>query len=173
MPAKWSWLTGHLLVLQKYISRLPSDVNFNLVLRDLSLEFTDTEIFLLDLWPVFPASFIVCNPEAAVQISTKYNLPKPDIHLKLMQPIAGGPSLPSMDDKEWKTWRALFNPGFSVGSMMDLVPEIIDSVQVFCDILQEKVGSGLFCLDGLTTRLTMDVIIKVALLVVSIVTMDR
>jgi cytochrome P450 len=173
MPAEWGWLTGHLLVLIKYIGRLPSDANVGLALRDLSLEFTDTEILLVDFWPFYPAFFIVNNPEAAVQVSTKYNLPKPDIYLKLMHPITGGPSLVSMSNNEWKTWLSLFNPGFSVGSMMNLVPEIIDSVKVFCDILQERVGSGPFCLGDLTARLTMDVIIKVALYVCSIIAIDR
>jgi cytochrome P450 len=162
MP-EWNWLTGHLLVLQKYVDRLPSDANVNLAMRDLAMEYADTEIFLMDFWPVYPPLLMVYSPEAAVQVSTTYNLPKTDMHLQFMQPITGGPNLISMSGNEWKTWRSLFNPGFSVASMMEQVPEIIDSVQVFCDKLRERVDSGLFCLDDLTTRLTADVIIKVTL----------
>jgi hypothetical protein len=79
MPEGWDWLTGHLLILRKYVDSLPSDANVNLAMRDLALEFTDTEVFLMDVWPVYPAILIVFDPDTAVQISTKYNLPKTDM----------------------------------------------------------------------------------------------
>ncbi|KAI9661098.1 MAG: hypothetical protein M1821_009425 [Bathelium mastoideum] len=163
MPKEWSWFTGHLLTLQKYVDQLPPDANVNLAMRDLASEYADTEIFLMDFWPVYPPFLMVYDPEAAVQVSTKYNLPKTDMHLSFMKPIAGGPNLISMSDQEWKTWRSLFNPGFSPAAMMENVPYIVDAVQVFSDKLGEKIGGGLFCLDDLTTRLTMDVIIKLTL----------
>jgi cytochrome P450 len=165
MPKEWSWLTGHLLTLQKYVDQLPPDANVNLAMRDLAMEYADTEVFLMDFWPIYPPLLMVYNPEAAVQLTTKLNLPKTDMHLKFMKPITGGPNLISMNDQEWKTWRSFFNPGFSSTAMMDNMPHIVDSVQIFCDKLQGKVAGGLFCLDDLTTRLTMDIIIKLTLLV--------
>ncbi|PWY83643.1 cytochrome P450 [Aspergillus sclerotioniger CBS 115572] len=163
MPAEWNWITGHLLVLKKYVDCLPPDANVALATKELAFEFSDTEIFLMDFWPVYPPLWMVFSPEAAQQISTTYNLPKSDIVQQFMQPITGGPNLVSMSDKEWKIWRSIFNPGFSAGNMMDLLPEVIDSVQIFCDQLRERTNSGVFCLDDLTTRLTMDVILKVVL----------
>lgn len=162
MP-KWNWWMGHLLVLQKYVDRLPPDANVQLAMQDLALEWGETEIFLMDFWPIYPPFFIVYDPQAAVQVSTKFVLPKLPLHLKFMQPIVGGPNLHSMSGQEWKAWRSIFNPGFSSTRMMDLLPAVIDSVQVFCDILQESVGSGIIHLDDLTTRLTMEVILKVTL----------
>ena len=166
MPKGWSWLTGHLLTLQKYVDQLPPDANVNLAMRDLAREFADTEVFLMDFWPVYPPLLMVYDPDAAVQISTKYNLPKTDMHLQFMKPITGGPNLISMSGQEWKAWRSLFNPGFSSAAMMDNVPHIVNSVQVFCDKLKEKADGGLISLDDLTTRLTMDVIIKLTLSVI-------
>ncbi|KAF2475930.1 cytochrome P450 [Lindgomyces ingoldianus] len=164
MPKEWSWLTGHLLVLQKYVDKIPPDANVNLAMADLCKEYADTEVFLMDFWPVYPPLLMVYSPDTAVQISTKYNLPKTSMHLKMMKPVAGGPNLISMSGKEWKVWRSLFNPGFSAGSMMENVPHIVDYVNVFCERLREKVeGKEMFCLDDLTTRLTMDIIIKVTL----------
>ena len=167
MPNERSRLTGHLLTLQKYVDQIPADANVNLAMRDLAREYADTEVFLMDFWPVYPPLLMVYSPEVAVQVSTKYNLPKTDMHLSFMKPITGGPNLISMNDDEWKTWRSLFNPGFSTTTMMDNIPHIVDSVQIFCEKLREKGGRGLFCLDDLTTRLTMDVIIKVTLSVPS------
>jgi cytochrome P450 len=130
---------------------------------ELALEFADTEVFLMDFWPVYPPLLMVYDPDTAVQISTKYNLPKTDMHLQFMKPITGGPNLISMSSSEWKTWRTLFNPGFSSSTMMDNVPHIVNSVQVFYERLKEKAGGGKVLLDDLTTRLTMDVIIKLTL----------
>ncbi|XRM37487.1 hypothetical protein ABZX51_000956 [Aspergillus tubingensis] len=164
MPAGWSWLTGHMLVLSDYVNSLPDDANVVLATQELASEYTDTEIFLLDVWPMSPAQYIVFYPEAASQATNKFNLPKTVIQPRFMQPITGGPSMISMGNAEWKAWRSIFNPGFSAGSMQDLLPEVIKSVGVFCDKLHEKANAGkFFALDDLTTRLTMDVILKVTL----------
>lgn len=69
----------------------------------------------------------------------------------------------SMNGDEWKTWRGLFNPGFSATSMTENVLHIVDYVLIFSELLKKKAGKGIFCLDDLTTRLTMDIIIKVTL----------
>lgn len=163
MPEGWSWLTGHLLVLQKYVDRLPWDANVNLALADLAREHSDTEVFLMDCWPVYPPLLIVYDPDTAVQISTKYNFPKTSIHVQFMEPITGGSSLISMNDLEWKFWRSLFNPGFSASAMTGYIPHIIKSGQVFQKGLQESSKNGITLLDDLTTQLTLDVIMKVTL----------
>lgn len=169
MLKEWSWITGHSLTLQLYVDQIPPDASVNLVMRDLAREFADTEIFLMDFWPVYPPLLVVYSPEAAVQVTTKYNLPKTDMHLSFMKSTTGGPNMISMNDNEWKLWRSLFNPGFSTATMMDNVPHIVDSVQIFCDKMKERAGKGLFYLDDLTTRLTMDVIIKATLLVLPLI----
>jgi hypothetical protein len=47
--------------------------------------------------------------------------------------------------------------------MLDNVPHIVDSVLVFREKLVEMVGKGMFSLDDFTTRLTMEIILKVTL----------
>ncbi|KAJ5692109.1 hypothetical protein N7462_001532 [Penicillium macrosclerotiorum] len=163
MPKGWSWWTGHLLVLQKYVDRLPTNANVMLAIQEMALEFSDTEIFILDMWPVYPPLLVTYSPEAMAQITTKYNFPKTRMHLKFLGPIVGGPNMLSMNGAEWKLWRSVFNPGFSTACMADLVPAVVDSVQTFSDILREKAGSGPIQLDDLTTRLTMEIILKVTL----------
>jgi cytochrome P450 len=165
MPQQWSWITGHLLVLQKYTDAIPPDANVNLAMKDLCMDFPDTEVFLMDYWPVYPPLLVVYSPEVCVQACSKYNLPKTEQLGKSLLPITGGPSMISMNGEEWKTWRNLFNPGFSAASMAGNVPHIVDSVLIFSDLLRTKDGNGMFSLDDMTTRLTMDIIIKVTLLV--------
>jgi hypothetical protein len=70
MPKDWSWLTGHLLCLKKYTDRLPADAHVLLPTHNLAVEFADTEMLLMDTWPVFPALVMAYDPDAALQIST-------------------------------------------------------------------------------------------------------
>ncbi|KAH7312622.1 cytochrome P450 [Stachybotrys elegans] len=163
MP-KWNWVTGHLLVLQKYLDRIPTGASVVLALSELAREeFPDTEAFLLDVWPIYPPQLVVFGPEICNQICNKYNLPKPDIASKMMRPISGGPDLVTMNGDEWKYWRSIFNPGFSTGAMADNVSHIIDSVLVFREKLVERIGKGMFSLDEFATQLTTEVILKVTL----------
>jgi hypothetical protein len=75
MPKGWSWIFGHSLVVLRYTNRLPRLANVVLAMRDMSEEFTETEMFLLDLWPVYPSSIVVFNPEACSLVAQKWNLP--------------------------------------------------------------------------------------------------
>ncbi|KAI9697353.1 MAG: hypothetical protein M1820_007859 [Bogoriella megaspora] len=163
MPKEWSWITGQLLVLQEYVNGIPSDAAVAFAMRDLCQDFARTEIFLVDFWPVYPPLFAVFGPEAASQICNKYNLPKTTTAARFMKPVTGGPDLISMNGKEWKYWRSLFNPGFSTGAMLNNVPHIVDSVLVFREKLIERIAKGMFSLDELTTKLIMEIILKVTL----------
>ncbi|KAF2111948.1 cytochrome P450 [Lophiotrema nucula] len=159
----WSWTFGHLRTLQKYTDKLPPNANVVLANWDLMNDFPESEVLLLDTWPVYPPLLLVSSPEIATQISTKYNLPKMVMHSKMMKPITGGPNLLTMDGDEWKTWRSLFNPGFSTQAIMDQVPYIVDCVSTFCQKLKEKVDKDIVILDDLTSRLTFEIITKVTL----------
>ncbi|KAK7932039.1 cytochrome P450 [Apiospora marii] len=163
MPEGWNWITGHLTVLQKYVSRLPPDCSVQFAMRDLCQEYADTELFLMDFWPVYPALFTVFGPEPVNQICNKYNLPKTDVAIRFMHPITGGPNLQGMNGDEWKYWRSLFNPGFSTGAMLNSVPYVVDSVLVFRQKLIEKIGKGMFPLDQFTSKLTEEIILKLTL----------
>ncbi|KAF2745752.1 cytochrome P450 [Sporormia fimetaria CBS 119925] len=159
----WSWLFGHLKVLQSQLNGAPPDANVYWAMRDLAVEHADTEVFLMDFWPMFTPVLMISDPEMSLQVSNQYNLPKPESQHKSMAPIVGGPSLISMNDTDWKYWRSLLNPGFSASAMADLVPSVVDTVALFCERLRQKVGSPAFRLDDLTMDLSMDVITKVTL----------
>ncbi|PHH79136.1 hypothetical protein CDD82_2575 [Ophiocordyceps australis] len=163
MPKEWSWFTGHLLVFQKYRDKIPPDATVTYALRDLSKEFADTEVFLIDSWPVVKAFLMLTGTKASMQVCNEYNMPKSAIVARVMRPVTGGPDLVSMNGQEWKYWRRIFNPGFSSGAMLNNVPHVVDSVLVFREKLVEMVGKGMFSLGDFTTRLTSEVILKVTL----------
>lgn len=162
MPA-WSWLSGHILFLMRITRRLPLDANVNLAFLQIAKQFSHDEMFLLDMWPVSEPMLIIFNPEAAVHVCQKVNLPKSAKNESMIRPITGGPALLSMNGDEWKKWRSLFSPGFSPAVMTEQLPRVIDAVDRFCDTLRERADKGIFCLDDLTVRLTFEVIMKVAL----------
>ncbi|KAI0010584.1 putative cytochrome P450 [Xylariaceae sp. FL0662B] len=163
MPKEWSWITGHLLVLQKYVDGISPDAAVAFAMRDLAWGFADTEVFLMDFWPVYPPLFTIFGPEPINQVCNKYNLPKTATASGFMKPVAGGPSLLTMNGDEWKYWRTLFNPGFATGAMLNNVPHVIDSMLVFREKLVGMIGKGMFPLDDFTTRLTTEIILKVTL----------
>lgn len=162
MPAGWSWLFGHLLVIGKYAKRLPSDVNVFYVIDDVERE-VGSSTFLMDLWPMSTPMLFVGDLDAAAAVTTQHNLPKGIFMQKGMHRITGGPDILSMNGPEWKFWRSMFNPGFSKASMKAQVGTIVDSVELYCQNLQERAGGGLFLLGDLTAKLTMDVIVKITL----------
>lgn len=163
MPAGWSWWFGHLRVLDKKIRKLPPDANVYMAMQDLVQDHADTEVFLMDYWPMFQPVLMISGPELAHQASIKYDLPKPSDQEKSFRPIIGGPSLLTMNNEQWKIWRSLLNPGFSASHMLSLVPSIVDAVEVFCELLEEKADKEVFLLDDMATRLAMDVITRTTL----------
>ncbi|KAG9193894.1 hypothetical protein G6011_03929 [Alternaria panax] len=163
MPAGWSWWFGHMLVLDQKLKSLPPDVNVFTAMNDFVQDHADAEVFVLDLWPVYQPMLMISGPEVAAQASSKNELPKPADQEASFRPVIGGPSLISMNKEQWKFWRSLLNPGFSASHMLSLVPSIVDAMDIFCELLEEKVGSGVFSLDDMATRLTMDVIVKTSL----------
>ncbi|KAF2259367.1 cytochrome P450 [Lojkania enalia] len=159
MP-QWNWVTGHLLVFKHHLSRYPSDTFVSVIIADMARQFP-TELFYLDLWPFLDPALIVCSPEAATQVSNTLNLPKPRLYKTIIDPITGGPNILTTNGKEWKYWRSLLNPGFASAHMLDQVSAIVDSVEIFCDQLRKR--GDVFRLEDVSTRLTVDIIMKVVL----------
>jgi hypothetical protein len=75
MPA-WSWITGHLFYLYSHSRSLPPLASINLALVEMASDFEDDEMFLLDIWPLSKPMMVIFNPEAAIQVCQKLNLPK-------------------------------------------------------------------------------------------------
>ncbi|KAL8802827.1 MAG: hypothetical protein Q9200_006453 [Gallowayella weberi] len=69
-----------------------------------------------------------------------------------------------MEGQQWKTWRNIFNPAFSLAHLMTLTPLIIDETAILCDILKERAEQAkIFPMKSLTDRWTMDIIGNVVL----------
>lgn len=162
MPQDWSWIFGHLLAFSKYAAQLPPGANVlsgnAQVGRDMG-----KDTYVLDLWPMAkPMLFIGSNDLATAVVST-HNLAKEGFVQDGMRRVTGGPDILSIDGPEWKFWRAMFNPGFSLTNISAQVDSILDSAETFSQILRGRADRGIFNLVPMTTRLTMEVMIKISL----------
>ena len=82
----------------------------------------------------------------------------------MFDPIMGGPNLISMNGHEWQQWRSVFNPAFSNSYLLQQLPAVIDSAEVFCQKLLECARAGsIFPLQDPAARLTVDIIFKLAM----------
>lgn len=158
-------LFGHLKLVAGIMSQLPSDVHGHVLPHQIRLLFPDMgPMFYIDTWPFGPQMLVVAAPDPAYQITQSHSLPKFYALRDYLRPMTGGSDLVTMEGSQWKTWRNIFNPGFSGGHLMTLVPEMMKEVSVFCEILREAAGkSDIVLMDPITTRLSLDIIGRVAL----------
>ena len=97
-------------------------------------------------------------------ITTEHNLPKFLAIRDFLYPLTNGRDIVSMDGQEWKTWRSIFNSGFSASHFTTVVPDIVKETMVFCNILKRHVEKQhVFPMKGLTDNLALDVIGKVVM----------
>ena len=151
--------------MKNVVEGLPPDVNPQYFPNALRRAYPDLgPVFYIDNWPYIAPMLIVASPSAAFQVTQEHSLPKFPAMRHFMRPIAGEFDLVSMEGNTWKTWRSIFNPGFSPTHLNSLVPDIVLEAKVFCDILREKAKSKeIFSMKKLTDNLTMDIVGRVVL----------
>ena len=105
---------------------------------------------------------IVTSPLVAAQVAqtnTKICYDRAFMLKRFFKPIAGGPNLFDMAEREWRPWRAIFNKGFSPEQVTNLVPHVLKETEVYKEKLKSLAKSKeMFYLDLITLRFTMDVI---------------
>ena len=71
-----------------------------------------------------------------------------------------------LDGPAWKRLRAMFNPGFSSGHLMTLLPYMVDMTVIFGEKLREAAKSGnVIEMEEYAARLTIDIMGKIVLYV--------
>ena len=86
---------------------------------------------------------------------------------RFFKPIAGGPNLFDLPEKEWKPWRAIFSKGFGSDYILSLVPGMVKETSIYCETLRSLARKGdMFFLDPTTLRLTLDLVGRTVLCVI-------
>lgn len=160
----YSMAWGHLLTVKPIMDSLPDDAHPFYVFSQAGRGFSG--LYYLDLWPFSPPFLMVTSATAAAQVTQHTTLAfnRPLALQDWFHPITGGPTLFDMAEKEWKPWRAIFNPGFSNTYLTRLIPHIVEETLVYRTVLKEHAQKGaVFRLDTVTLWFTMDLIGRVAM----------
>lgn len=107
---------------------------------------------------------ILLDPAAANQITVQNSLPKHANTQAYVHPLIGEKNLVTLEGREWKMWRGIFNPGFASGHLMSLVGDMVSDTLRFTQILSNYAAErDVFELEEAATRLTVDIIGSVVL----------
>lgn len=128
-------------------------------------------VVYLDLWPFSNGLAIISDTDMIPQFMQKPDLPKFKMVVEFLKPLTGGKDIVSTNGPAWKLWRSRFNPSFAPRKVLALLPELIEEVELFVDLLKEKAGRStshgnawgqMFQLHEKTVNLTFDVILRAA-----------
>lgn len=130
---KWNSMTGHLLSLLPFVSRLPKDANQMYMLAEISKEFPKSDsAYYLDMWPFMAPVLVVASPSMAIQTCQQYDLGKPESIGRFFQPFTGRKDhLFAMNGPEWKHLRSMFNPGFSANYLLKQMDHVVAEAAQF------------------------------------------
>lgn len=161
----WNPIVGHLYFCYKIATALPKDAHPNYLPDIIRRKIPDLgPIYYLDTWPFGPQMLVVASVPGLYQITQEHPLPKYHALKSFLEPITEGLDIVTMEGDLWKTWRGIFNPGFSANHLMNLTSSLVEETVTFCDILQKCLDDGrTFSMKTLTDNLTMDIIGRVVL----------
>lgn len=108
---------------------------------------------------------MVFDGSLSAQFTQIRSLPKHRITRTFLEPLTDNLDMTSADGKQSKVWRSRFNPSFSPRNITMLIPELIDEIVVFRELLAGMAGpqgqwGDVFQLEERTTNLTFDVILR-------------
>lgn len=148
----------------RYAAICPPKTHPHLYGHFMQKEYNLGQTYYLNLWPFGPNMLIVQDPEMAQQVTTQFNLPKHKSVRDIVYPLTGEKSMLTLEGAAWKRWRSVFNPGFAAANLMTLIPSIVDTADVFVDVLERHAEKGdVFQLEEAAMRATVDIIGKVVL----------
>lgn len=126
-------------------------------------------VVYLDLWPFSNGLAMISGVDMLPQFTQKPDLPKYDTITDFLRPLTGGLDIVTINGPTWKLWRTRFNPSFSPRTIQALLPELVEEVEAFVDVLKDKAGrvtthgnawGPMFQLHDKTINLTFDVILR-------------
>lgn len=140
----------------------PKMLTYQYMFADIAHEHFQAEgLFYIDLWPVSGMMIIVTSPLVASQVAqtnTSICYRRASILKRFFKPIAGGPNLFDMAEREWRPWREIFSKGFGTEQATSLVPQVLREIEIYKETLRSLARKKeMFYLDLITLRFMMDV----------------
>lgn len=99
-------------------------------------------VVYLDVWPITAPMIVVFHPDLMNQFTVEKSFLKHELVRHELGPFTQNLDLVSSEGQLWKTWRGIFNPGFSAKNLSRLIPDMVEEVEVFRTRLQKAAVSG-------------------------------
>ncbi|KAJ4110633.1 hypothetical protein NW768_011978 [Fusarium equiseti] len=168
-----SMILGHLEVVGKLVSSLPSDAHGGYLMMMIRENWHELfpqctkcpPVAYIDTWPFTRPMVISLNSDVSNQFTQQHSLPKAYEQKHVLYPLTKNLDIASMEGEEWKLWRRRLNPAFSIQNINSRIPDILEEVEDFAAVLQSKAGKDghwgeVFYFEKAATNLTLDVIIR-------------
>lgn len=168
-----SMILGHLETIGKLMSGLPSDAHGDYMMMKIQENWRELfpgslkcpPVVYIDLWPFASPMIISVNPTVSAQFTQDHSLPKARQQKRVLYPLTHNRDVASMEGLEWRLWRKRLNPGFSIQNITSRIPDMLEEVEDFVEVLRDRVGRDgawgpVFPLEEATTNLAMDVILR-------------
>lgn len=121
-------------------------------------------LLYFDTWPFGEATVAVFDPDLMAQFTQEKSYLKAPMVKAELEPFTGAKDLSTLEGQEWKTWRSIFNPGFSAKNLTALLPAFLEEIQVLKQRLVKAAESGkVIKMEETIQRATVDVICRAAL----------
>jgi cytochrome P450 len=157
-----SFLFGHLITVGKLMSKYPSNLHgqcLPIILQEFFPEICARGLVYVDVWPISPPMLAVFHPDMMSQYTVEHSLPKHEHLHHELQPFTQCLDLVSSEGRLWKTWRSIFNPGFSAKNLIQLVPDMVEEIEVFREGLRAAAIHGTTIkMAQMAEKLTIDII---------------
>ncbi|XXH01889.1 hypothetical protein Hte_008251 [Hypoxylon texense] len=165
-----SSLLGHLLAAKTATEELPPVAHSTYILdriaRKMEGNMNGPPAYYFDSFPVSTPMLIIRDPFIANQVTNhpRVSAEKPTNLKDWFEPISGkgGINLFTQNGQEWKHDHNLFLPFFSNSNLDATMPDVVEQMLIFRNILRKRAQSGeLFRLEPLTQLLMNDIIGRV------------
>ncbi|KAF4971201.1 hypothetical protein FSARC_1923 [Fusarium sarcochroum] len=170
---KHSMLLGHLEVVGKLVSHLPSDAHGDYLMmmilenwRELFPQCTQCPpVAYIDTWPFTAPMVISLNSHISAQFTQEHSLPKAYQQKHVLYPLTKNRDLASMEGAELKIWPKRLSPAFSIQNVNSRIPDILEEAEEFATVLKSKAGKNgdwgdVFSFQNATNNLILDVILR-------------
>lgn len=143
---------------------LPSDVHPHHYWHWLRKEYDLGDFYYFDVWPMGPPTLIICEPDVAEQVTVKHSLDKHPMVKEYLKQHLGSENMAAANGTVWRKARTIYNPGFATPHLMTVIPNIVQDVLVFHEVLSELAESQeVFQMESTAMKLSFDVIGRLVL----------
>lgn len=121
-------------------------------------------LIYFDIWPFGRPTCCVFHPDILSQFTQDKSVPKAPEVARELGPLTDTRDLVSMEGREWKFWRSVFNPSFSSKNLTALLPAFLEEIQVLKERFIQAARSGeVLNMEKTVATATVDVICRATL----------